>query len=291
MNRSANGAVTCTLTRTNFTGSVSFSVSGLPTGVTAAFNPASTTGNSTAVTFTAGANATLGLANVTISAAAMGLTTRTAPVALTIAGGPTGGVVTAVGAVASNSPWFAEEQVRLSNTATLTALTVTYCRRANPASLASSGQYNTIGGSAITQSVSTTATQVTYSWTLAAGQTLPAGTGRTFAAQMSPGGNAASHHRRQLVGDLHQRGHEHDDQRDVLTISSRLATGGSIRLPPVHGVVDLAAGGVYSLPEVPFEEVKQQREAESRVWMETPRGGHLDATFCFDQNWFQCAEC
>jgi endoglucanase len=190
VNRSANGAVTCTLTRTNFTGAVSFSAAGLPTGVTAAFNPASTTGNSTTVTFTAAANATLGAANVTISAAAVGLTTRTAPGALTIANGPTGGVVTATGAVASNSPWFAEEQVRFGNTATLTALTVTLTVARNPASLVSSGQYNTIGGSTITQSVSTTSTQVVYTWTLAAGQQLAAGTGRTFAAQMSPGGNA-----------------------------------------------------------------------------------------------------
>jgi hypothetical protein len=142
------------------------------------------------VTFTAGATATLGTANVTISAAATGFTTRTAGVALTISSVPTGGVVSVTGAVASNSPWFAEEQVRLSNTATLTALTVTITVARNPASLASSGQYNTIGGSALTQSVSTTSTQVVYTFTLVAGQSLPAGTGRTFAAQMSPGGTA-----------------------------------------------------------------------------------------------------
>ena len=77
----------------------------------------------------------------------------------------------------------------------------------------SSGQYNTIGGQHIAQSVSTTATQVTYTWTLAAGQTLPAGTGRTFAAQMSPGGTPHP-----TTGDswsvtYNQRGLEHDDQR------------------------------------------------------------------------------
>ena len=54
----------------------------------------------------------------------------------------------------------------------------------------SSGQYNTIGGSTITQSVSTTATQVTYTYSLAAGQQIAAGTGRTFAAQMSGNGTA-----------------------------------------------------------------------------------------------------
>ncbi|HEV7715969.1 MAG TPA: IPT/TIG domain-containing protein, partial [Steroidobacteraceae bacterium] len=190
VNRSANGAVMCTLTRTGgFTGSVAFTVSGLPTGVTAAASPASSTGNSTVVTFTAGASATLGTANVTISAAATGFTTRTAAVALTIASVPTGGAVTVTGAVASNSPWFAEEQVRLGNTATLTALAVTIAVARNPASLASGGQYNTIGGNTIAQSVSTTSTQVVYTFTLVAGQTLPAGTGRTFAAQFSPGGN------------------------------------------------------------------------------------------------------
>jgi endoglucanase len=191
VNRGASGSVTCTLTRTGgFTGSVAFTVSGLPAGVTASASPASTTGNSTVVTFTAGASATLGTANATISAAATGFTTRTAQVALTVSSGQTGGVVTATGAVASNSPWFAEEQVRLGNTATLTALTVTLTVARNPAALASSGQYNTIGGSTIAQSVSTTSTQVVYTFTLVAGQTLPAGTARTFAAQMSPGGSA-----------------------------------------------------------------------------------------------------
>jgi hypothetical protein len=141
------------------------------------------------VTFTAGATATLGTANVTISAAATGFTTRTAAVTLTIASGSTGGAVTAAGAVASNSPWFAEEQVRLSNTGTLTALTVTITVARNPTALASGGQYNTIGGGTIAQSVSTTSTQVVYTFTLASGQSLPAGIGRTFAAQFSPGGN------------------------------------------------------------------------------------------------------
>jgi endoglucanase len=191
VNRNANGATTCTITRTGgFTGSVAFTVSGLPTGVTASASPASTTGNSTVVTFTAGAAATLGTANVTISAAATGFTTRTAAVALTIATGSTGGAVSANGVVASNSPWFAEEQVQLSNTAPLTGLTVTITVARNPTTLASGGQYNTIGGNSITQSVSTTSTQVVYTFTLVAGQTLPAGTGRTFAAQMSPGGTA-----------------------------------------------------------------------------------------------------
>ena len=53
-----------------------------------------------------------------------------------------------------------------------------------------SGQYNTVGGQ-ITQANSSTATVVTYTWTLNAGQTLNAATMRTFAAQL--GGNGTAH--------------------------------------------------------------------------------------------------
>src|SRR5437016_5037670 len=49
-----------------FTGSVSLSASGLPSGVTASFNPASTTGSST-LTLTASSTATTGTATVTIT--------------------------------------------------------------------------------------------------------------------------------------------------------------------------------------------------------------------------------
>jgi endoglucanase len=191
VNRGASGSSTCTLTRTgNFTGAVAFSVTGLPTGVSAAFSPASTTGNSTVLTLNASSTAALGMVNLTVTGTATGLAARTSGITLTVASGPTGGVVTATGAVTSNSPWFAEEQVRFSNTATLTALTVTITVARNPAGLASGGQYNTIGGSTIAQSVSTTSTQLVYTFTLAAGQQLAAGTGRTFAAQLSPGGTS-----------------------------------------------------------------------------------------------------
>jgi hypothetical protein len=59
---------TIAITRTSFTASVDLSASGLPTGVTAAFSPDPTTGNSSVVTFTAAAAATTGgPVNVTIS--------------------------------------------------------------------------------------------------------------------------------------------------------------------------------------------------------------------------------
>ena len=98
----------------DFTGSVSFSASGLPTGVTAAFNPASTTGNSTAVTFTAGGERHARHRQRDDLGRGHG------PHHAHGAGGAHGGeradrgVVTATGAVASNSPWFAEEQVRFA---------------------------------------------------------------------------------------------------------------------------------------------------------------------------------
>jgi hypothetical protein len=53
-----------------------------------------------------------------------------------------------------------------------------------------SGQYNTVGGQ-ITQSNASTASAVTYTWTLGSGQTLSSATLRTFAAQL--GGTGTAH--------------------------------------------------------------------------------------------------
>ena len=50
--------------------------------------------------------------------------------------------------------------------------------------VSASGQYNTVGGQ-ITQSTSSTASAITYVFTLGSGQTLTPGTGRAFAVQMS----------------------------------------------------------------------------------------------------------
>ncbi|HEY7201380.1 MAG TPA: SGNH/GDSL hydrolase family protein [Candidatus Dormibacteraeota bacterium] len=101
---------------------------------------------------------------------------------------PTAGSVTATAVVASSSPWFVEEDVRLNNTAPVTALTVTIVvQRAGGVSF--SGQYNTVGGQ-ILQGSASAASAVTYTFTLAAGQTLSPGTGRVFAAQLSGTGSA-----------------------------------------------------------------------------------------------------
>ena len=87
--RGASATSTVTITRTgSFAGAVAFTATGLPAGVTATFNPASTTGNSTVVTFTAAATAALGPATVTVTGTGGGLT-RTTTIALTVTPAPT----------------------------------------------------------------------------------------------------------------------------------------------------------------------------------------------------------
>jgi len=79
----AAGHSTITVTDINgFTGSVALTASGLPTGVTASFSPASTTGTST-LTLTASGTATVGSATVTITGTS-GSLTHTTTVALTV---------------------------------------------------------------------------------------------------------------------------------------------------------------------------------------------------------------
>ncbi len=188
----ARGASTSTaiaINRTNFTGGVTMSASGLPSGVTVAFSPSgSTTGNSVTATFSASSTAALGAATVTLTATS-GSLSRTTTVALTVTGGGNGGTVTATPVVSTNSPWFNELQLQLANTGTLTALTVTIVVQ-RTSGVSYSGMYNTVGGQ-IAHTNSSTTGAITYTFTLAAGQTLPAATGRTFAVQTS--GNGTLH--------------------------------------------------------------------------------------------------
>jgi endoglucanase len=186
--RGGSGASSIAINRTNFTGAVTMSASGLPSGVTVAFNPsAATTGNSVTATFTASSTATLGAATVTLTAIS-GSTTRTTTVGLTVTGGSSG-AVSATPVVSTNSPWFNELQLQVANTAPLTAMTVTIVVQ-RTAGVSYSGQYNTVGGQ-VTQANSSTTSAITYTFTLNSGQTLPASTGRTFAVQTS--GNGTLH--------------------------------------------------------------------------------------------------
>ena len=181
--RGATASTSVAISRTGgFTGSVAFSASGLPSGVTVSFSPSPTTGNTTTATFTASSTAATGAATVVITGTS-GTLTRTTPVTLTVSGGGADSTVTVTPMVTSNSGFFSEEQVRLANTGTLTALSVTIVVQ-RTTGVGAAGQYNSLG-SQITQSNSSTATAITYQFTLVAGQTLGPGTNRTLAAQMS----------------------------------------------------------------------------------------------------------
>ncbi|MEO1337766.1 MAG: hypothetical protein AAFV29_19140, partial [Myxococcota bacterium] len=94
--------------------------------------------------------------------------------------------ITVTTAVPSNSPWFTELQLNLANTQTITALTATI-EVQKTSGVSFSGQYNTVGGT-IEQTSATTASTITYSFTLSPGATLTAGTGRRFVAQVGGGG-------------------------------------------------------------------------------------------------------
>jgi subtilase family serine protease len=86
----STGTSTITVSDLNgFGGSVSLAASGLPSGVTAAFSPASTTSTST-LTLTASSTATTGTSTVTITGTS-GTLTHTATISLTVAAAGGGG--------------------------------------------------------------------------------------------------------------------------------------------------------------------------------------------------------
>ncbi|HEU4389441.1 MAG TPA: hypothetical protein VFV34_16675, partial [Blastocatellia bacterium] len=174
------------ITRVNgFTSSVTLSATGLPSGVTAGFNPASTTGNTSTLTFTATAAAATGQATVTVTGTGGGLT-RSVAIALTVSGGTGGtGGVTVTPAVTANGQWFNEQQLRISNTGAITSLSITIVIQ-RTTGVSFNGQYNTVGPQ-ITQSNTSTTSTITYQFNLAAGQTLSPGN-YTFAAQTSGSG-------------------------------------------------------------------------------------------------------
>jgi hypothetical protein len=97
------------------------------------------------------------------------------------------GGVTVTPVVASASGWYNEQQLRIANTAPVTALTATIVVQ-RTTGVSYSGMYNTAG---LTQSNSSTTSAITYTFTLPSGQTLGTSTSRTFAAQM--GGTGTAH--------------------------------------------------------------------------------------------------
>jgi hypothetical protein len=97
------------------------------------------------------------------------------------AGGGTGGV-TVTPVINSSGPWFNDQGISLNNTGSLTSLSITIVIQ-RTTGITFQGQYNTVG-SQIVQSSNSTATTITYQFSLAAGQTLGTGN-RLFAAQTS----------------------------------------------------------------------------------------------------------
>jgi hypothetical protein len=97
--------------------------------------------------------------------------------------------VTVTPVINSSGPWFNDQAVSISNTGTLTALSITIVIQ-RTGGISHNGQYNTIG-SQIVQSNTSTASTITYQFNLAAGQTLGVGNNRQFAAQT--GGSGAMH--------------------------------------------------------------------------------------------------
>jgi hypothetical protein len=182
----ASGSSTITVNPLNgFTGSVALAASGLPAGVTASFNPTSTTGTST-VTFAASSTAATGTANVTVTGTS-GSLSHTTTIALTVTNGTGNGGVTVSPVINSNQPFYDDEGVKVTNTGAITALSITINVQ-NTGGLNFNGQYNTVGGQ-ITQSHSSTATVITYQFNLTAGQTLSPGS-YLFDAQMGATGTA-----------------------------------------------------------------------------------------------------
>lgn len=79
----ATAAVSVALARTSFTSDVTLSASGVPTGATVSFSPATTSGNASTLTINAG-TAAAGSYTLTVTGTATGLAARTASLPVTI---------------------------------------------------------------------------------------------------------------------------------------------------------------------------------------------------------------
>ncbi len=100
-----------------------------------------------------------------------------------------GNGVTASGVVASNSPYFGEEDIKFSNTGTITALTATITVQ-KTTGVSYSSAYATIGG--VTMTHVDNGSTITYTFTLNSGQAISPGTNSLLAAQFSGTGTTHS---------------------------------------------------------------------------------------------------
>ncbi|HYW27057.1 MAG TPA: xyloglucanase [Terriglobales bacterium] len=184
---SGTSTITITPAPSGGPGPVTLSASGLPAGVAASFTPDPVSSGNSVLSLTASSTAAAGTATVTVTGTGSSVT-HSVSIALTVttsSGGGTGGV-TLTSVVSSGGPYFNEEDLTVSNTGTLTALSITIVVQ-RTTGLSFNGQYNTVGSS-ITQSNTSTASTITYQFGLASGSTLGAGTGWKFAAQTSGSG-------------------------------------------------------------------------------------------------------
>lgn len=85
------GSATVGVNRSGYTGDVAFTISGLPSGLTAAFDPTSTTGNSSTLTLTVGGSVAASDYTLTIKGTATGLEDQTTSLAVTVEEAASGG--------------------------------------------------------------------------------------------------------------------------------------------------------------------------------------------------------
>lgn len=97
MLRGVTGTMTVGITRIGgYTGAVTLTISGLPSGVSATFSPAtlSATQTQSTLTFTSSSTATPGVSNLTVRAAGTGVADATVPLVLTVTGPQPAGIAT-----------------------------------------------------------------------------------------------------------------------------------------------------------------------------------------------------
>jgi mannan endo-1,4-beta-mannosidase len=164
------------------TANVSWSVSDNATWLTVSPTAGSNNGSFT-VSATANTATTSRTGTVTVTGGSLQRTIAVTQSGTTTQPPPGDGGVTVSRVVSSSSPWYNEEQVRIANTSAITAMTVTIVIQRTPG-VSYAGMWNTVGGQ-VQQSNTSTASTITYQFTLAAGQSLSPSTNRQFVAQAS----------------------------------------------------------------------------------------------------------
>ncbi len=113
-------------------------------------------------------------------------------------GSPDGLVTVTASALSASAPWWWEEDLSLTPTGAVTALTVTV-NVARTSGVGYSGFYTTAPGGTVSTAETTGTNALVYQATLNAGQTLPAGTALRLGAQFDGHGNAHA-----TTGDSYQ---------------------------------------------------------------------------------------